>query len=201
MDTIAPVRGPGRPRRFDADVALDRAVRVFSERGYHATSINDLAEAMELAQGSIYKAFGDKRGVYIAALERYHTVRTQLLEEAAASGRTGRQKLRNALMFFADSSFGEEGRRGCLVVGSASELAAFDDEAAAKVAAALVRKEKLMAGYLEEGIADGSVDPGTDAAAAARFMLCVVNGMRVTGKTGRSREEMADVVELAMRAL
>ena len=63
------VRARGRPREFDIDDALDKAVRVFSERGYHATSIGDLAGAMELASGSIYKAFRDKRAVFLAAFD------------------------------------------------------------------------------------------------------------------------------------
>ena len=67
----APVvsRPRGRPREFDMDKALDQAIRVFSEQGYHATSIGDLIDAMGLASGSIYKAFRDKRAVFLAAYD------------------------------------------------------------------------------------------------------------------------------------
>src|SRR5262245_39754798 len=66
-------RGRGRPREFDLDAALDKSVRVFRERGYHATSIADLTEAMKLASGSVYKAFKDKRAVFLAAFDREAT--------------------------------------------------------------------------------------------------------------------------------
>ncbi|MFB2604650.1 helix-turn-helix domain-containing protein, partial [Rhizobium phaseoli] len=68
-------RSRGRPREFDAEAALDTALRVFSERGYHAASISELTEAMGLAAGSVYKAFGDKRGIFLAAFDRYRAVR------------------------------------------------------------------------------------------------------------------------------
>ncbi|MDA4634974.1 TetR/AcrR family transcriptional regulator, partial [Escherichia coli] len=66
-ETIASdtMRGRGRPREFDMNEALDKALRVFSERGYHATSIGNLTDAMQLASGSVYKAFKDKRGVFL----------------------------------------------------------------------------------------------------------------------------------------
>ncbi|MGG2478048.1 TetR/AcrR family transcriptional regulator, partial [Rhizobium sp. BR5] len=64
-------RHRGRPREFDIERALDGAIRVFSRRGYHATSVGDLTDAMELAQGSLYKAFKDKKAIFIATMERY----------------------------------------------------------------------------------------------------------------------------------
>lgn len=66
------------------DTALDRAVRVFSERGYHATSIGDLTAAMRLATGSVYKAFRDKHAVFLAAFERYAALRQEQTRSAAA---------------------------------------------------------------------------------------------------------------------
>ncbi|WP_428115063.1 TetR/AcrR family transcriptional regulator, partial [Bradyrhizobium sp.] len=68
-------RGPGRPREFDMDKALDRAIGVFRERGFHATSIGDLKDATDLTAGSIYKAFKDKRAVFLAAFDRYTSLR------------------------------------------------------------------------------------------------------------------------------
>ena len=66
------------------DEVLDKAVRVFCERGYHATSIGDLTDAMALTSGSVYKAFKDKKSVFLAALDRYKTVRDAKLHLAIA---------------------------------------------------------------------------------------------------------------------
>lgn len=194
-------RGPGRPRQFDIDQAIDRAIAVFCERGYHATSIGNLADAMELTPGSIYKAFEDKRAVFLAAFERYRAVRTEKLARAIEAGATGLERVRQALTFYAEASQGAEGSRGCLVVGTATELAIFDEEVAQQVKAALQRNEALMAALIEEGQADGSIKASLNSKATARMMLCLLQGMRVIGKTGRTRAEMTDVVEAAMRTL
>src|SRR6202012_4020630 len=80
-------RPRGRPREFDMDKALDQAIRVFSEHGYHATSIGDLIDAMGLASGSIYKAFRDKRAVFLAALDRHILLRREQITEGAHSAK------------------------------------------------------------------------------------------------------------------
>src|ERR1700744_410046 len=115
--TIDVSRGPGRPREFDIDQALDKAVGIFREQGFHATSVGDLTGAMELASGSIYKAFKDKRAVFLAAFDRYTTQRNEQFRQVAATGKTGLERLRNVLAFYVKSAQGAEGRRGCLVVG------------------------------------------------------------------------------------
>lgn len=194
-------RSPGRPREFDMDEALDKAVRIFCERGYHATSIGDLTDAMELAQGSIYKAFKDKRAVFLAAFDRYKAVRGEKLDRVLQTGKTGLDRVRSALAIYVESSHGAEGRQGCLVVGSAAELATLDEDVARRVTAALNRNEALMTELIQQGQADGSISARVDSKATARLMLCLLQGMRVVGKTGRTREEMAAVVEVAMGTL
>ena len=91
-----PVR-PADHREFDMDIALDRAVRVFRERGYHATSIGDLA-AMQVATGSVYKAFRDKHAVSFAAFERYAALRGEQTRSAGARGDNGRERLQQVLL-------------------------------------------------------------------------------------------------------
>ena len=194
-------RGRGRPREFDMDYALDQAVGVFCERGYHATSIADLTGAMHLAAGSVYKAFADKRAVFLAALERYTQVSAEKLRLRLAAGRSGRERVHIALNYYAECACGAQGRRGCLVIGGAAELGTFDAEVARRVTAALQRIDKLMAELIRQGQADGSIAPTLDAATIARLMLCLLQGMRVVGKTGRSRAEMAAVADAAMQLL
>lgn len=197
----ANTRGPGRPREYDIEVALDRAIRVFTERGFHATSIGDLTAAMELTQGSIYKAFKDKRAVFLAAFDRYVAVRAERLAEATRTAKTGLDRVRKLLAFYVESAHGAEGMKGCLIVGSAAELAIFDEEIARKVAAVLDRNEALIDEFIKEGQQDGSIPSRIDRAAAAKFLLCLLQGMRVVGKTGRTREDMAAVMEVAMRTV
>ncbi|WP_431322584.1 TetR/AcrR family transcriptional regulator [Rhizobium sp. YTU87027] len=194
-------RTRGRPREFDRDVALDKALQVFSERGYHAASISELTEAMGLASGSVYKAFKDKRGIFLAAFDRYRTVRRGLLDARMAKVGTGREKIRELLAHYALSSHGASGRRGCLVVSSANDLALFDEEAAERVAAAFMANENLIIDLLRLGQSDGSIAAEIDVAATARTLLCVTKGMRVVGKTGRREEDMVAVADTAMKLI
>jgi TetR/AcrR family transcriptional repressor of nem operon len=194
-------RGPGRPREFDIDEALDNAALIFSERGYNATSINDLTDGMQLAAGSIYKAFKDKRGVFLAAFDRNKAVRDDKLRNKLNREATGLDQIREVLTFFMEASHGANGKRGCLVVSSAVELSTSDDQVARRVLAAFDKVEALMVDLITQGQIDGSVPSHIDRQATARLMLCILQGMRLLGKTGRKRHEMAEMVEVAMKAL
>ncbi|WZB71832.1 TetR/AcrR family transcriptional regulator [Achromobacter xylosoxidans] len=200
-DTASASRARGLPREFDMEQALDRAVDVFSQRGYHGTSIGDLARGTELAQGSLYKAFKDKHALFLAALDHYRARRVEGMARAIGAGGSGRERLRRLLAFYAESSQGRQGRQGCLVVESAAELSFFDEDVAERVTTALGRNEALLAGLIREGQEDGSLAAHIDPADAARMLLCLVQGMRVVGKTGRRRQDMLAVVDMALKAL
>ncbi|MBI1204305.1 MAG: TetR family transcriptional regulator [Rhodopseudomonas sp.] len=199
--TSLPRRGPGRPREFDPDVALDRALLVFRERGYHAASMGDLSAAMKLTAGSIYKAFADKRAIFLAAFDRYVDLRHAQLQPLLDAERNGFGKLRALLRFYAETSHDLEGRRGCLVISGAAELATFDKEMAARVTAALQRVETLLRDLIGRGQADGSVPAALDRNATARALLCLVQGLRVVGKVGRSRADMIAAADRALQLL
>lgn len=194
-------RGPGRPREFDLEQALDKAIGVFSESGYHATSLGKLTSAMEIAEGSLYKAFQDKRGVFLAAFERYQRLRGERLARKLASVKTGRDKIKAVLAAYAEDSAGKQGRRGCLVVGSAVDLASTDPEMAERVRNQFATLEQRLVELIEEGQGDGSVSARVDAGTTGRLLLCMVQGMRVLGKTGRSGPEMMGVAERALALL
>lgn len=194
-------RGPGRPREFDLDRALDRAIDVFSAHGYHATSLSSLAASMEIAEGSLYKAFKDKRTVFIAAFERYVMQRNERLAQELGSAQTGRERVNAVLASYAEASHGATGRHGCLVVGSTVGLASSDGEMAKRVAATLAANEKRLLAFIRQGQADRSISPAIDPSTTARLLLSIVQGMRVLGKTGRSRAEMSSLVDRAMTLL
>jgi AcrR family transcriptional regulator len=180
---------------------LDGAVRIFRERGYNATSIADLSKATGLSAGSIYKAFKDKRGLFLAAFDQYVGQGDALRRLASRNGVHGRDRIRELLVRYAESSSGAEGVQGCLVAGSTTELATMDAAAARGVKAAHVRTEQWLVQVVREGQMDGSIGAAIDGEAAARLLLCILQGMRIVGKTGRSRDEMDALVELALKVL
>jgi AcrR family transcriptional regulator len=182
------------------DKALDQAIRVFCERGYHATSIGDLIDAMGIASGSIYKAFHDKRAVFLAAFDRYKSLRNDQVDQVVRTSKSGRERLRDVLAFYADSSRGAEGRRGCLVVGSAVELAIVDREVAARVNGSLARNEALLADLIRQGQADKSISGQIDPEQTARVIVCLTQGMRVVGKAGRP-PDTSTAVDIAIKLL
>ncbi|MGF6786611.1 TetR/AcrR family transcriptional regulator [Paraburkholderia sp. 35.1] len=183
------------------DVALDGAIRIFRERGYQGTSLGDLGSAMGLTAGSIYKAFADKRAVFLAALERYIHLRNDQLQRLLDAEQTGRDKVRAILRFYAESAIGDEGKRGCLVVGSAVDLLAFDDEIASHVVASLQRTERLLCRLIRAGQTDGSIASAVDPDATGLALLSLTQGLRVVGKVGRSRAHMMAAADQAMRLL
>jgi TetR/AcrR family transcriptional regulator, transcriptional repressor for nem operon len=194
-------RPRGRPREFDIDKALDQAIRVFREQGYSATSIGDLIGAMGLASGSIYKAFKDKRAVFLAAFDRYMSLRNDQLRRVADTTKGGRERLSDVLAFYVESSKGMEGRRGCLVVGSAVELAIVDREVAVRVSGSLARNEAFLADLIRQGQADKSIPSHVDPEATARVMVYLTQGMRVVGKAGRPPPDTSTVVGIAMKLI
>nr|WP_314543179.1 TetR/AcrR family transcriptional regulator [uncultured Massilia sp.] len=194
-------RAPGRPREFDIEAAVDAAMLVFRDRGFHEASMQDLGAAMKLTPGSIYKAFGDKREIFLAAFERYRAQRAQRLQGRLAAKATSRDKLAEALHFYGESASGAEGRLGCMVVGAAADLSTLDASIVDRVADAVDRNETLLRELIEQGQGDGSIPATVDPASAAIALLCLTQGMRVIGKLGRSRGEMRAVVDQAMKML
>lgn len=175
-------RERGRPRQFDPDAALDLAMVVFREKGYHSASISDLSEAMQLTAGSIYKAFHDKRGLFLQVFVRYTSLRNQALRQRLAQQPDGRSRIAELLRFYLESASDIEGRRGCLVVGSAVELQQLDSELAGLVTSALQGNQRSLQQLVEQGQQDRSVNPQHDAEALSGVLLCLVLGMRVAGK-------------------
>lgn len=192
-------RPRGRPREFDLNEALDRAIRVFSEHGYHGTSIPDLVSGMRLTSGSIYKAFKDKRAVFLAALDHYIALRKAQIAAAALNSKSARERLRDVLAFFVESSKGPDGRRGCMVVGSAVELAALDREVATRVNSSIRTNETVLADLIRLGQREKSIPLDIDPDNTARVMVCFTQGLRVLGKSGRAPLDTNATVDIALK--
>ena len=115
-----------RPREFDLEQALDAATETFWEKGYEATSLTDLMEAMGLQKGSIYKAFGSKHSLFLESLKHYLASMRQVMTESMQSAQSPRERLLMFISTSQDLGCSDGNRRGCFALNSLVEMAAHD---------------------------------------------------------------------------
>jgi TetR/AcrR family transcriptional regulator, transcriptional repressor for nem operon len=184
--TVAP-SSRGRPRSFDAEAAVGRAMEVFWSRGYHATALPDLLRATKLSRGSLYAAFGDKHSLFLRALDRYIADALTRMDVELAPSREPIDGLREYLAGYVERNSGANGRRGCLLVATAMELAGRDADVDRRVGSFFKAMEARVASALSRAKAAGKLADGVDPLSAARILVCFVEGMRVVGKTAPTR--------------
>src|SRR4051794_1235587 len=177
----------GRPRSFDTEAAVERAMGVFWSRGYHGTALPDLLHATKLSRGSLYAAFGDKHSLFLRALDRYIADAVTRMDLELGPRKQPLDGLRAFLAGYVDRTSGANGRRGCLLVATAMELAGQDAEVGRRVAGFFKAMEARVAGALSRAKAAGKLADGVEPSSAAKILLCFVEGLRVVGKTAPTR--------------
>ncbi|MET0277952.1 MAG: TetR/AcrR family transcriptional regulator [Pseudorhodoplanes sp.] len=188
MSRTSPKQSPrGRPRGFDTEAAVERAMNVFWSRGYHATALPDLLRATRLSRGSLYAAFGDKHSLLLRALDRYIADALTRMDLELGPEREPVEGLRTYLAGYVDRTSGANGRRGCLLVATAMELAGQDAEVERRVGGFFKAMETKVADALSRAKVAGKLANGVEPSSAARILVCFVEGLRVVGKTGPTR--------------
>ena len=196
-DTPSPRRPRGRPRSFDRDQALDRAMEVFWDKGFEAASLADLTQAMGINPPSLYAAFGDKERLFLEAVERYTSRRGESCDYCHEA--TAKEAVETLLTYMAEELSSSGHPRGCLMMMAATTTAG----ASPQLQAALAKLRSLSRAKLREriarGVADGELPANTDATALANFYGTVLTGMAVMARDGASRKALLATVEAAMR--
>jgi AcrR family transcriptional regulator len=198
MKKVGGARARGRPRTFDPDTALDRAMRVFWRRGYEGASMPELTRAMGINRPSLYAAFGNKKSLFGKALNRYVELAGGMWTDALAQP-TARKAVETLLRRAVDSSAGGK-IRGCLLVQGALACGNSAEPIKRELAARRARGETILRQRFEKAVADGDLNPAVDVAALARFYVTVLHGMAVQLNAGASRDEMRGVVDAALMA-
>ena len=176
-------------------------MNVFWSNGYHGTSLPDLEEATGLSRGSLYAAFEDKHGLFLHALDRYIDDALARLDTELDTPEGALAGLRTWLSGYVDRTSGVNGKRGCLVVATAMELAAHDSEVQHRIARFFRLLEARLTARLLRAQANGELAEGIEPASAAHLLVCVVEGMRVVGKTSPSRATTLAMIEILLRQL
>ena len=193
-----PPRPRGRPRSFDRDAALERAIEVFWRQGYEGTSIADLTRAMRINPPSLYAAFGDKEHLYLEAVARYQQGRgdelAPFLDEAPSAREGIARLLHEAARVYAQ----RDAPRGCMLTLSCTGCA--DPSLQSELAKRRAVAKKVIKARIDRGLRDGELARGTDTDALADFYSTVLKGLALQATDGASRRSLLATADAAMRA-
>jgi TetR/AcrR family transcriptional regulator, transcriptional repressor for nem operon len=190
-----------RPKQFDPDEVMQEALDAFWERGYGATSVQDLLEEMGLNRGSLYGTFGDKKKLFLAVLDKYYQQRVEDFDRVLNEPASARQALRDLLTRVGCECTGDDGTRGCLAAKAAMELAPHDKDVAGWLRRFHRRNVAMLASVIERGQQQGEISRKLDAESAARFVLNNIAGLRLLGTTSPSAADVKAVIELVLKVL
>jgi TetR/AcrR family transcriptional repressor of nem operon len=189
-----------RPRNFDSATVVDGAMHEFWRNGFNATAVERLCAVMELSPGSLYGAFGGKRELFIAALDRYMDQISSDAIRRISAPVSGMEGIRSYFSNLVDAIAEGRRARGCFLTNTLIELGQSDPEVSSKIALNLARLDAAFASALTRASADGEIaqEPG---AKSAGYLVCVVQGLNVLANTKPNRRVLEDMVSVALRAL
>jgi len=192
-----PANSRGRPREFSEELALDAAMRVFSMKGYQATSLTDLTEEMGINRVSLYAAFGNKEALFLKAMTRYLELGNRRFTEclAAPTARKGIEKfLVEAVLMFTSA----DGPGVCFITQGPLSPSDASDETCRFVAEKRSGIELMLKKRLDQGVAEGELGTNASTADLARLFAVSVQGLALQAQHGGKKQELLRVVALTM---
>jgi len=188
----------GRPRGFDQDEALERAMHVFWRKGFEGASLNDLTAAMGIQPASLYQAFGNKRALFEKALARYLAGPVAFVHDALnepTAYAVADRILRRTAEFLTEG----RSRRGCMTIQAALAGGVEGEPIRRKLIALRVKEQDALRRRFERAKSEGDLPSDADAADLAQFVTAIYQGMTVQTINGASREDLLRLSDTALR--
>jgi TetR/AcrR family transcriptional regulator, transcriptional repressor for nem operon len=187
-----------RPKEFNPDDAIEKAMQVFWHKGYEATSMEDLLSAMNLNRGSLYDTFGDKRQLFLKVVDRYCTTfvdsKFSLLDQPGPALPT----LRRFIQGMIEGALADPQRRGCLISNSVMELSPHEKEIAGTLRKALKMAEDTFFKVLARAQQQGELQKEQDPLTLAQFLVTMMQGAIVMIKAGAPADVVKQSAEIAL---
>ena len=190
-----------RPREFNVNIALERAMDVFWSKGYDSTSLDDLCGVTGLSRSSFYATFESKRSLLLRSVDRYVEQRNPRIAAILAQPLPIRDAFAALAQQFIDQIVSGPGRRGCFLGNCAAELPRIDRAALAHVRKGLESTEATFREALTLAKARGELPVGADVTALARFLMSGFQGLRLVGKVNPDRTTLEDITGTMLRCL
>ncbi len=189
-----------RPQEFNTADALDKAMKVFWNKGYEATSLVDLLSATGLSKSSLYGTFGDKRELFLAAYDAYRAERAREMDMILNKG-PARSAIEAFFRKIVADAAAVELSSGCMSTNQAVEMAPHDPLVRNRVETDFQLIEDAFARTIERGQKDGSVRSPTSARTLARLLVVAFPGLQVMVRAGAAKPRLNDALDLLLSNL
>ncbi|GAA4060328.1 TetR/AcrR family transcriptional regulator [Actinomadura miaoliensis] len=193
-------RTPGRPRAFDRDAALEKALVEFWRHGYEATSISTLTAAMGIRPPSLYAAFGDKRALFGECVRRYQERHGALVARALTEEPTAERAIARMLREMAADYTDPSHPPGCLIITATASHGPDCADVAEELRAMRLATRQSIADRIAADVRAGLLPDWTDVTGLATFFAAIVQGMSRQAQDGATRTDLERVAALAMHA-
>ncbi len=194
-------RGRGRPKTFDRDHALDVAMKMFWDRGFEGTCLDDLINGMGISSSSFYNTFGCKEELYREAVETYiDASKDWFSAELNAPGKDTRTAIKDVLSAAAKQYTCTDKPCGCMISLAGTHLSPELGSVREMMARERKHGQSIFAARIRKGIKDGDVPAGTKIESLATYYSAVSQGMAVQARDGATRKHLQEIVEFSMCA-
>ena len=190
----------GRPKAFDEQKALEQAALLFWQKGYEATSTQDLIDGMGLQRGSLYHSFGSKKQLFQQAIDWHEMVSFAEFEKAIQDSADPIAMIKAVFLGLADCS-PDDHEKGCFLGNTVAELSGIDEELVAKAKEHLEALERMLFEQLERAQQEGTLENETDPKLLARYLLNLWNGINITRRIHPSREALLPLIKFQLEIL
>jgi TetR/AcrR family transcriptional regulator, copper-responsive repressor len=200
-EPVAPKRR-GRPRAYQPDVALGKALDLFREGGFAATSLDDLSAATGMNRPSLYSAFGDKRELYIKSYQRYRDDARAAMADIFRTELPIRKRLERIYAIALDIYMsGDEGPRGCFTVMTAASEAVHDPAIRAMVLEGFAELDKAFASCFRLAMEKGELPQGADPLVLAQLASATIHTIAIRARAGVPRKELQAIANGAIEMM
>ncbi len=190
-----------RIKSFDENVVLEKAMNLFWKKGFYATSMQDLVTHLEINRASIYDTYGDKMQLFLRAFTHYRKTSLSSLRTFLYSQHSVKEGFKNLFLNIADEAESDKDHKGCLVVNTATELAAHDEVIKSIIQNNQKTFVNLFKDHLKTGVENGEISPEKDLESLALFLFTLNNGIKVLNRTYDSKNNLKKMVENALTIL
>lgn len=190
-----------RPKEFDENAVLQKAVNLFWEKGFNGVSMQDLIDGLGISRSSLYGTFGDKYQLYLKSLESYNKTYREHFTSVTATSCTAKDGIFGILMTIANDFLADCQHRGCFMVNAGIELASHDAEVNTLVSQCEEQLKQTFYAIIQAGQEDGQISKNKDPKALSSFFNNTVKGLQVAAKSNPDRQSIEEIIKVAITVL